>query len=602
MKTKRILAAILLLTTLNVAAKPALQCRLSSGFAAAKTEKVTLAKAGTLAEALGPHRLAIRELTVEGPIDKTDFQLMSELSQQGLLRKIDLTKTRIMRSGDNFDEQAGIFPSGVFAKSLLEDITLGDLSCVFGNSFKGLQAVRRIVFNGNLGHIDAGEPFNQCPRLREIVFNGTIFSTGGPTLAYDCASLERIVLNGLVVQIFLGEPADCPNFKGYEVNGPVVLSGQPDVIAPQPTPITKQKTLDKLHQAAEMVDESLPGDGFLMMIRSNAKYVLASAISTNGHRNIALSLLEEAAAEGFRDVSDMENAPYWEPLRQNERFQKAYAQIKANDQKWREENDFMLVLKKAGPYVQDETPLPDFTYASADDANLARVRQYFRLDSIAGTGDELSRIKNIMYWLHDEIRHDGGGGIPDVARNAIDLHRACKQEDRGLNCRGLAIILSELYLAMGWPARFVTCEPKAYATDSDCHVICMVWSHNLGKWLWMDPTFAAYVCDDEGTPLGIGEVRERLISDQPLVLNEDANWNHQSMQTIDRYLYQYMAKNLYYLSTYQHNGFQSEDFGNRKPGFGEKFITLAPTGRDYRDSKYITHDAQYFFSAPSIKK
>ena len=35
----------------------------------------------------------------------------------------------------------------------------------------------------------------------------------------------------------------------------------------------------------------------------------------------------------------------------------------------------MLVLKKAGPYVQDETPLPDFTYASADDANLVRVRQ-----------------------------------------------------------------------------------------------------------------------------------------------------------------------------------------------------------------------------------
>ncbi len=81
MKTTRILAAVLLLTTLNVAAKPALQCRQSGGFAAAKTEKVTLVKAGTLAEALGPHRLAIRELTVEGPIDKTDFLLMSELSQ-----------------------------------------------------------------------------------------------------------------------------------------------------------------------------------------------------------------------------------------------------------------------------------------------------------------------------------------------------------------------------------------------------------------------------------------------------------------------------------------------------------------------------------------
>ena len=598
MKTTRILAAVLLLTTLNVAAKAEKFGPVGSGSAAATAKHVTLVKAGTLAEALGPHRLAIRELTVEGPIDKSDFQLMNELSKQGLLRKIDLTKTRIMRSGDGFDEQAGIFPHGVFAKSLLEDITFGNLSCVFGNSFEGLQAVQRIVFNGNLGHIDAGEPFSRCPRLKEIVFNGTIFSTGGPTLAYDCASLERIILNGLVVQIYLGEPADCPNFKGYEVNGPVVLSGHPDLIVPQPTPITKQKTLDQLHQAAEVVDECLAGDGFLKMLRSNAKYVLASAISTNGHRDTALRLLEEAAAEGFREVSDMEDAPYWEPLRQDERFQKAFAQIKANDQEWREENDFMQVLKKAGSYAKDETPLPDFTYASSDDANLLRVRQYFRLDSIAGVGDEFSQIKRIMYWLHDEIQHNGNGGIPDVPRNAIDLHRACKQEDRGLNCRGLAIILSELYLAMGWPSRFVTCEPKAYATDSDCHVICMVWSHNLGKWLWMDPTFAAYVCDDEGTPLGIGEVRERLINDQPLVLNEDANWNHQSMQTIDRYLYQYMAKNLYYLSTYQHNGFQSEGFSNREPGCGRQYITLAPTGSNYRGNKTTTHDDSYFFKAP----
>lgn len=43
---------------------------------------------------------------------------------------------------------------------------------------------------------------------------------------------------------------------------------------------------------------------------------------------------------------------------------------------------FIDILKKYGSYSDDE--LPPFTYQSADDADLRRVREYFRLDSIIG--------------------------------------------------------------------------------------------------------------------------------------------------------------------------------------------------------------------------
>ena len=50
----------------------------------------------------------------------------------------------------------------------------------------------------------------------------------------------------------------------------------------------------------------------------------------------------------------------------------------------------------------------------------------------------------------------------------------------------------------------------------------------------MDPTFNAYVKDEHGNLLSIAEVRERLITDQPLYLNEDANWNNKSKQTKEK--------------------------------------------------------------------
>ena len=136
---------------------------------------------------------------------------------------------------------------------------------------------------------------------------------------------------------------------------------------------------------------------------------------------------------------------------------------------------------------------------------------------------------------------------PDCARNSIAMYELCKREGRGLNCRFLAQVLSEMYLAMGFPSRFVTCQSKAYDTDTDCHVINMVWSRQLGKWIWMDASFAAYVTDENGLLLHPGEVRERLIKGLPLVLNEDANWNHKTKQTKEGYLENYMAKNLYML-------------------------------------------------------
>lgn len=209
---------------------------------------------------------------------------------------------------------------------------------------------------------------------------------------------------------------------------------------------------------------------------------------------------------------------------------------------------YLDTLRKAARYnFSDQREIPVFTYQPMDNPNLVRIRKDLKLDSIAGQGNELSKVFNLLHWVHNIIRHDGSSNNPTL-KNAIDLIKVCREQNRGVNCRMLATVLNECYLSMGINSRYITCMPKETNFD-DCHVINMVFSKDLNKWIWIDPTFDSYVMDEKGSLLGIQEVRERLIKGMPLVLNADANWNRSALQTKEYYLQTYMAKNLYRLET-----------------------------------------------------
>lgn len=233
---------------------------------------------------------------------------------------------------------------------------------------------------------------------------------------------------------------------------------------------------------------------------------------------------------------------------------------------------YLRRLKKAEKYnTNDNRFVPNFTYQSSDNENLVKIRRDLKLDSIAGKGSELSKIFNLLHWVHNLVKHDGGSDNPTL-KNAIELVKVCKVENRGVNCRMLATILNECYLSLGIKSRYITCMPKETNFD-DCHVINMVYSKELKKWIWIDPTFDAYVMDEKGNLLGIQEVRERLINGQPLVLNADANWNRENLQTKEDYLENYMAKNLYRLQTPLVSEYDTETW---KSGKEVTYVELLP--------------------------
>jgi hypothetical protein len=303
------------------------------------------------------------------------------------------------------------------------------------------------------------------------------------------------------------------------------------------------KSFNSLLNEYLVIYEKLPADDKKQYtyLLGNIYYNLTCIYSLLNNKASALTYLKKAIDAGYNDYGHVQLDTDLDNIRNEKEFLELNKKLKST-------GDYLSILKRAGKYnLSDNRLIPKFSYQASDNPNLVALRKGFNLDSIAGQGSDVLQILNLMHWIHDLIPHDGMNGNPEV-KNALSMLEVCKKDKRGLNCRGLAIVLNECYLSMGIKSRIVTCYPKdSLKIDQDCHVINSVYSESLKKWLWIDPTFDAYVMNEKGELLSIEEVRERLISDKTLILNPDANWNNQSAQKKEEYLESYMAKNLYIL-------------------------------------------------------
>ena len=457
-----------------------------------------------------------------------------------------------------------------------------------GGSINNCDSLREITIGGILGHIDGWETFQHCPNLETIVFKGYVVSTGGDKWLLDCPRLKDVIFEKAVCHTAFGDTRS-PVFRGYTLKGPVFKSAKKNFIADvdddsvADSVLTEKylPTFKDIAREAKVLDNAVSSESRFLpddILRILYVYARDRDAVIAAYSKIVYN---EDSPQAYMELSHM-------PL---DRLADD-AEFKAILEKARRDADFIQILRDAPAYEHETDTLPAFTY-DFDNPKLKIVRDSLHLDSIAGNGDEISRIKNVMYWLHNTIRHNGSSSWPQCDYNAWELYKIAKRENRPYNCRFLGMILADCYLALGIPARFLTCASK-WTKDGDCHVTVMVWSQQLGKWVWMDPSFAAYITDENGLLLHHGEVRERLINGKPLVLNEDANWNNENKQTKEDYLERYMAKNLYTLSCHLNSRTEAES-GQRV----YDSVALIPTGTKYKyGSQYVTNNDLYFWQAP----
>lgn len=352
---------------------------------------------------------------------------------------------------------------------------------------------------------------------------------------------------------------------------------------------TVATTLDNLKLTEKEKQEFQPT---IKDVYANVYYNLACLQSLLNEKKQAITSFEKAITWGYKDYQNALNDTDLTNIRKEKKFIKAFGQLKQYDK--------LFLLQQSGSYVSENkgSSLPTFNYQAPNDHNLTEVKRYFNLDSIAGKGDEVSRIINIMLFVTKSIKYDGTNWAL-CEFDAIDFYNYHKATGKGINCRHKAMTLNEMYLAMGFKSRYVTCMPKD-DTDPDCHVINSVYSETLKKWLWMDPSHGAYVMDENNTLLSIEEVRERLRNNQSLKLNTETK------VTKIWYLDNYMAKNLYWIQCANKSQFNTES-RYRQADTDLQYISLIPTGFDKDSNKYlknnaITHDASYFWQLPEEKK
>lgn len=442
----------------------------------------------------------------------------------------------------------------------LRKITFEGIDLLPGLTFNGLPQLEEVILNGD-NIIVAGAQYCDLPKLKRVVMNGNTFLINGSNAVVRCPEFETFEINGLITYSEMWDPYGSPKFKGYTGDFAMLYNGNSEMITATPVEVVASnpqyvaaftRQLSQVTDALSNYENDMKFAGKLMWCISN---------------------FEDLAKQLDVDTSD---------------YVRAYKKAKENPAFWTE----LETLQHSPAYATDSVTV-NFTYQSPTQSPLAETRQRFNLDSIAGSGDDISKIKNLTYWVHDLVRHDGGSYNPSGPKTLANLVDSCRMYDRGVNCRMMAIMLTEALLAEGIPARYLTCQSKNYDTDSDCHVICVAWSDSLNKWVWADPTFAAFVTDENGLLLHPGEVRQHLIDNEPLILNEDANWNHEEPQTKDYYLDYYMAKNLYYITSITDNRKAPEGDASQSV-----YVTLSPRDSNYKGSQIITTDYNKFWQPP----
>jgi hypothetical protein len=321
-------------------------------------------------------------------------------------------------------------------------------------------------------------------------------------------------------------------------------------------------------------------------IQADYYYNLACGASRLGRPGEAIAYLGVAIGDGFKNFSEINSDTDLDPIRKEPGFLLLLEMVRTR-------GDYLSILREHGDYPGDTQKDPvTFTYQSKQDPDLTRFRETWKLESIAGNGDDASRVLNLLHWVHAQVRHDGNSKTPEP-RNALNLLEVCRKENRGINCRMMATILNEACLALGYKSRHITCQPLD-KSDPDCHVITAVWLESLQKWVYLDPTFNAYFTDSQGTLLSIPEVRTRMIKGEPLVLSKDANWNGRKEDAAN-YL-NYMAKNFITLSCPRQSSFGYES-GKGEKAYVELDSVIIPLEKAQRGMSY-THDPAVFWARP----
>lgn len=250
----------------------------------------------------------------------------------------------------------------------LKKIRFGNVDYLPGGLFSEMPQLEEVVFDGMIGHFDCVMAM-RSPKLRKITFNGPISSTGGPGIFYDLTNLDSVIFNSVVVNMGVEVTPDClcPKFKGFTNNGAFLKVYNDSLM--------HATTIDQLKENPRLIIdmERLAQWQSEILRAKNSKWTRRSAYKSAKILQPILAQLNSPKTEILKSAME-------------------YAWNLGDDVKTNLE-----ILKESPSYAPDATLLVSFSHAEPSDSLLSLSRSRFNLDSIAGVGNDISRIKNLLY-------------------------------------------------------------------------------------------------------------------------------------------------------------------------------------------------------------
>ena len=208
--------------------------------------------------------------------------------------------------------------------------------------------------------------------------------------------------------------------------------------------------------------------------------------------------------------------------------------------------EYNHLLKQNAEYSSDSVYKLEFKYSEPNEVGLVELREKYHLEEAMGVGSELEQIISLAKWVKLNTIHDGAH-VYDDDRNAMSIIEKCKNEKKGVNCRMIGITMMEVYLSMGFNARYLTCTPIGF-DFKDCHVVNAVYSNDLSKWIFIDASVGVYIVDEDGTPISPDDFRIKLVDQSKLHINKlDAL----DTEEIEEPYRMYMTKNMFAISSFR---------------------------------------------------
>ncbi|MCM1163922.1 MAG: transglutaminase-like domain-containing protein [Muribaculaceae bacterium] len=441
----------------------------------------------------------------------------------------------------------------------VKTLVLKDIG-LFDNGIFAMDDLETLIICGTIGKL---RPWvaSHCPNLRTLIIDANVFSCDDYISFEGCPKLIHIIIRGCFPNSLVQVTDDCMTYFNRETRDKTKFPFENyKQTFGSCSEDKKSKIRERLHETSKWV------------------------VKHYGHNQDIDIAIGAGASEMWRFIATAFGS-----------WTRAYKIRKIGweynaDKKW----PTVRWLKRSAEYTPGEDALKfRFDYAPENTEAFRLNRRHFHLRKIAGKGNDYDKMKRLCRWVHENIRHDGKA-IPHVYYNLRCLMFATASSGKPGNCFVLAMCLSEALLSIGIKAKYI----KGFPPDSNCyqyHVFVAAWSKKLRKWIFLDPTFGAWITDINGNLLSPSEIRQNLLTDVPMIVNDEAEYNGDKSMA-RTYLSEYLAPNLYYMLANTLS--QDETEGDSSHPQGE-WVTLIPKGENQGVFiKNPTSDDEYFWQPP----